>query len=319
MVLPEVSVVVPVYNEGESLHECYSKLSQVMQQSGVTYELLFINDGSLDESKAILSAKADQDSCVRVINFSRNFGHQIAITAGMDYAKGNAVVLIDADLQDPPELILEMIALWRKGYDVVYARRLKRKGETWFKKTTAKLFYRILNKLSSVHIPMDVGDFRLVDRKVVEALKDVRESNRFVRGLISWVGYHQIAVDYVREPRFAGETKYPFSKMLGFALNAIISFSYKPLRLATYLGFTSGVVGAIYLLSIVIQKMFTDRLVPGWASLMGVIILYNGIILFILGIIGEYIGRIFTQCKQRPLYIVESIISSDQQGSEHTR
>lgn len=308
MTQPKVSVVIPVYNEGQTLYEFHTRITQVMTSLNTPYELVFVNDGSRDDSREILSALAEKDPAIKLINFSRNFGHQIAITAGMDYSSGDAVVVIDADLQDPPELIVDMLAKWREGYEVVYARRIKRKGETWFKKATAAVFYRVLNKMSSVPIPMDVGDFRLVDRSVVNALKEVRESNRFVRGLVSWVGFKQTAVDYVREPRYAGETKYPLHKMLSFAINAIISFSYKPLRAATYLGFFSVLAGMLYLGTIIFQKLFTDTLVPGWTSLMAVNILYNGIILIILGIVGEYIGRIFTECKQRPLYIVDSTV-----------
>lgn len=280
-----------------------------MQQLSISYELIFVDDGSLDRSWEILQNHAREDLHIQVIRFSRNFGHQIAITAGMDYAHGEAIVVIDADLQDPPELIADLFIKWREGYKVVYARRAQRKGETWFKKVTARAFYRILNRLSSVSIPMDVGDFRLIDRSVADALKELKESSRFVRGLVSWVGFKQIAVEYVREPRYAGKTKYPLHKMLSFAIGAIISFSYKPLRLATYLGFSSVFVGVLYLAIIVCKKLFTDELVAGWASLMAVTILYNGVILLILGILGEYIGRIFSECKHRPLYIIDSVLN----------
>ncbi|MNV45270.1 hypothetical protein D3C71_1370600 [compost metagenome] len=226
----------------------------------------------------------------------------------MDYAEGDAVVVIDADLQDPPEVILEMIAKWKQGYEVVYAKRLKRHGETLFKKTTAKVFYRLLSSMTSVDIPTDTGDFRLIDSKVADVMRDLKEKNRYVRGLVSWVGFRQASVEYVREERFAGETKYPLKKMIRFALDGITSFSHKPLKIASYLGFALSISSFIYLFVVLMQRLFTDRTVPGWASIVGVNLLFNGIVLMILGVIGEYIGRIYDESKGRPLYIVRQTV-----------
>jgi dolichol-phosphate mannosyltransferase len=239
-----------------------------------------------------------------VIGFSRNFGHQIAISAGMDHASGDAVIVIDADLQDPPSVILQMIAKWKEGYDVVYGRRGERQGETAFKKATAFVFYRLLRGLTDVDIPPDVGDFRLIDRKVCEVMSRIRERNRFVRGLISWVGFRQTAVSYVREKRFAGETKYPLSKMLRFAFDAIFGFSYRPLKLASYLGVLTSLAGFIYFVYAMYLKFFTSRTVQGWTSIIGLNLVFNGIVLLILGIMGEYLGRIYDESKARPFYVV---------------
>jgi glycosyltransferase involved in cell wall biosynthesis len=230
------SVIVPMYNEEEVIPETYRRLTKVMEGFGESYEIIFINDGSRDNTKAMLSELCKTDKRVKMIDFARNFGHQIAITAGMDYAAGECMVIIDGDLQDPPELIPEMIKIWRSGYDVVYGKRKARQGETFFKKFTAKAFYRILGKLTDIDIPVDTGDFRLIDRRVCEALKQLPERNRYVRGLMSWVGFKQTAIEFERSERFAGETKYPLKKMLKLAMDGIMSFSYKPLKIASYLG-----------------------------------------------------------------------------------
>ncbi|MFC4184378.1 glycosyltransferase family 2 protein [Saccharococcus thermophilus] len=299
------SVVIPVYNEALVIRETYRRLKRVMEQTDGPYELLFVNDGSEDETIEILKELAVKDETVKYVDFSRNFGHQIAITAGMDYASGKAIVIIDADLQDPPELILDMIDKWKEGYDVVYAKRVKRKGETMFKKVTAYLFYRVLRAATEIDIPVDTGDFRLIDRKVRDQLVYMRERSRFVRGLVSWVGFKQTAVEYEREKRFAGETKYPLKKMIRFSLDGITSFSYKPLKLASLLGFflsASSVLGIIITLYL---KLFTHSTVAGWASLFMVTLLCNGIMFMMLGVMGEYIGRIYDEVKQRPLYIVK--------------
>lgn len=298
------SIIVPMYNEEEVIDHTYGRLKEVMDYSGEPYELIFVNDGSRDRTmeKAGLIASADPN--VRLIDFSRNFGHQIAISAGMDYAKGDAIVVIDADLQDPPEVILQMIAKWKEGYEVVYGRRLKRKGETLFKKLTALAFYRLLRSMTNVEIPLDTGDFRLIDRKVCDVLRSLKEKNRFVRGLISWIGFRQTSVEYVREERFAGETKYPLKKMIGFALDAITSFSHKPLKIATYLGFFLSLGSFVYLIVILYQRLFTSTTSEGWTTIVGLNLLFNGIILILLGVIGEYIGRIYDESKSRPLYIV---------------
>jgi polyisoprenyl-phosphate glycosyltransferase len=300
------SVIIPVYNEAAVVQETYRRLSQVMTSIGEPYELLFVNDGSKDLTAEIIEGLAESDACVQLLDFSRNFGHQIAITAGMDYARGQAVVIIDADLQDPPELIPQMIEKWKEGYEVVYARRAKRKGETLFKKISAALFYRTLHALTEVNIPLDTGDFRLMDRKVCEAMQGIREKNRFVRGLVSWVGFRQTAIEYVREERFAGETKYPLGKMLRFSMDGITSFSYKPLKLSTYLGFVISFSSFVYLVISLGLKLFSNSTVAGWTSLIACVLLLNGVILILLGILGEYIGRIYDETKNRPLYVLRN-------------
>ncbi|KAB0670615.1 glycosyltransferase family 2 protein [Oryzomonas sagensis] len=304
-----ISVVVPVYNEEAVIHESYSRLKGVMEGLDEPYEVIFVNDGSRDATPVIIRDICKSDPTVRLIDFARNFGHQTAITAGMDYASGDAVVVIDADLQDPPEVIPEMIATWREGFDVVYGQRAQRKGETLFKRFTSAAFYRILQKLTDVEIPVDTGDFRLIDRKVCDALKRVKERNRYVRGIISWLGFRQTGVEFVREKRFAGETKYPLKKMLRFAFDAITSFSYKPLKVATYIGSTVSLGGFAYLLVVLYLKLFTTATVTGWASMMAVTLFFNGVVLMMLGIIGEYIGRIYDEAKGRPLYVVREEVN----------
>lgn len=308
------SVVIPVYNEEAVVQESYRRLKAVMGSTGEAYELIFVNDGSRDKTEEMVSALCDADSCVRLLSFSRNFGHQTAITAGMDASSGQAVVVIDADLQDPPEIILEMIAKWKEGYDVVYGQRISREGETWFKKLTAKGFYRILKALTSVDIPVDTGDFRLIDRKVCDVLSSLNEKNRYVRGLVSWVGFKQTAVRFHRQERYAGETKYPLKKMLKFAMDGITTFSYKPLKLTSYLGFFVSLCSFLYLLVVLYLKLFTEKTVSGWASAVSVSLLFNGVILMMLGIIGEYIGRIYDETKNRPLYIIR-----ERKGFEHEK
>lgn len=298
------SIVVPVYNEEEVIHETYRRLTEVMRSTKEAYELLFVNDGSKDRTAEIIKEYSEQDPAVILLDFARNFGHQIAITAGMDYARGEAVVVIDADLQDPPELILEMIEKWKQGFDVVYAKRTKRKGETYFKKQTAAMFYRFLRAMTDIDIPLDTGDFRLLDRKVCNQMNSIQEKNRFVRGLVSWVGFKQIAVEYERDERLAGESKYPLKKMLKLSMDGITSFSYKPLKLASYAGVTLSGIGFIYLLVVMYLKLFTDSTITGWSSLIVIQLFFSGIILIILGMIGEYIGRIYDETKNRPLYIV---------------
>ncbi len=300
------SVVVPVYNEEACIEETYRRLSGVMERTQERYELVFVNDGSRDRSAERIAALCNADPHCKLVDFSRNFGHQIAVTAGLQHSEGQAVAVIDADLQDPPEVILEMIAKWKEGYDVVYGKRLKRQGETWFKKTTASLFYRLLRSMTNVEIPLDTGDFRLMDRKVVDVINDLSEQNRFLRGLVSWVGFRQAAVEYVRDERYAGETKYPFKKMLKFALDGITSFSIKPLKIASYLGFLLSFFSFVYLIVVLYQKLFTSDTVAGWASTLAVNLLFNGITLMLLGIMGEYIGRIYDETKRRPLYVIKN-------------
>lgn len=308
------SIIVPIYNEESVVKECYRRLKEVMDTAGESYELIFINDGSSDASAEIIKELHHSDSRVKLISFSRNFGHQVAISAGMDFASGNAVVVIDADLQDPPSVILQMIEKWKQGYEVVYGKRVERKGETFFKKSTAFLFYRFLQSMTSVSVPADVGDFRLIDRKVCDVMaRNIHERNRFIRGIISWVGFKQTSVEYIRENRFAGTTKYPFLKMMRFATDAIISFSYKPLKIATYVGLFASLSGFLYLFYALSMKFFTDKTIQGWTSLVVLTLIFNGIILFILGIIGEYIGRIYDESKNRPLYIVHELLGMENQ------
>ncbi|MBC2024491.1 glycosyltransferase family 2 protein [Listeria booriae] len=299
------SVVVPVYNEEEVLTQTYERLTSVLAKLDGDYELIFVNDGSRDKTISILQHLQFQDSHVKYLDFSRNFGHQVAITAGVDYAQGEAIIVIDADLQDPPELILEMVEKWQEGYQVVYAQRLKRKGETFFKKWSAKMFYRTLHKLTDVDIPMDTGDFRLMDRKVCHELRKLNEKNPFVRGLVSWVGFKQYALQYERDERAAGETKYPLKKMLKLSLDGITSFSYQPLRLASFAGIGLSIIGFCYMIVVICQALFTTTVVSGWSSMIVLQLLFSGIVLIILGMTGEYIGRIYDEVKNRPLYIVE--------------
>ncbi|WP_079910755.1 glycosyltransferase family 2 protein [Paenibacillus sp. 32352] len=298
------TIIIPVYNEEAVIHETYRRLKTVMNRTKETYELLFVNDGSRDQTASILLDYSRFDPSVKLIDFSRNFGHQIAITAGMDYASGDAVVIIDADLQDPPELIPQMISKWKEGYDVVYAKRTRRKGETVFKRQTARLFYRLLSAATDISIPIDTGDFRLMDRRVCEEMKRIPESNRFVRGLVSWVGFRQTAIEYERDERLAGESHYPLKKMLKLSLDGMTSFSHKPLKLAGYLGFLFSFSGFIYMLYVLYAKLFTDATLPGWTSITIIQLFFNGFILIMLGIVGEYIGRIYDETKGRPLYII---------------
>lgn len=299
------SIVIPVYNEEAVIHETYRRLTEVMIHTGEPYELLFVNDGSRDNSASVIKGFGQRDGSVKLINFSRNFGHQIAITAGMDYAAGDAVVVIDADLQDPPELVLEMIAKWKEGYDVVYAKRTQRQGETFFKKQTAHLFYRILRASTDIDIPVDTGDFRLIDRKVCDEMKRLPENNRFVRGLVSWVGFRQTAVEYIREERLAGETKYPLRKMIKLSLDGMTSFSLKPLKLAGYLGGLLSFSGFLYTLTVLYLKLFTKVAVAGWNALAIMQLFFSGFILIALGVFGEYVGRVYDESRHRPLYIVK--------------
>jgi len=311
-VKPIYSVVIPVYNEEEVIPESYRRISAVMESLKEPYELIFVNDGSRDNSAQIIADIIPSDPNLRLINFTRNFGHMPAITAGMKYAKGDCVIIIDADLQDPPEVLPDMIALWKEGYDVVYGKRKERRGEGIFKKWSAKWFYRFINSMVPMELPVDTGEFRLMDRKVCDAVNRLDEKHRYIRGLVSWVGFRQIAYEYVRVERFAGETKYPIGKMLAFAMDAITAFSYKPLKLATSLGFFISLGSFIYMLVILWQRIFTDTTITGWASTMGLILFTQGIVLMILGLMGEYIGRIFEEIKNRPVYIVQEVLGYDE-------
>lgn len=309
---PTLSVVAPCFNEEGVLHELYRRVSQVLDGAGESWELVLVNDGSRDRTPDIMRELHARDPRVKVIDFARNFGHQIAVTAGMDYARGDAVVLIDADLQDPPELILDMLAKWRQGYEIVYAVRTERKGETWFKRFTAKLFYRLIYKITDINIPMDTGDFRLMDRKVVNALKTMREKHRFLRGMSVWVGFRQTGVQYVRAERYAGETKYPFGKMLKFALDGITSFSYLPLQLATYIGFIAALLAVVGIIITVILRLSGSQAFYGQATTLVSVLFLGGVQLISLGIIGEYLGRIYDEVKGRPLYIVREVLGFEE-------
>jgi glycosyltransferase involved in cell wall biosynthesis len=300
------SIVVPVHNEQDCLRELYSHLFAVLDELSGQAELVFVDDGSTDLSHEILNELVARDPRVRVIQLSRNFGHQIAITAGLDVASGRAIVIMDADLQDPPELIPELVARWREGFDIVSAVREARLGETWFKRATASLFYRLFQRLADVEIAANAGDFRLVDRKALDAFKELRENNRYVRGMFGWIGFTQTEVRYVRSERFAGRTKYPLHKMLKFAVDAIVSFSNVPLRLALNLGFVVSVMSILLGVAAIVAKAAGAFVVPGWASLLVATSFLGGIQLIVIGVMGEYIARIHEEVKHRPLYIVRN-------------
>lgn len=302
------SVIVPIYNEEEVIDHSYKELKTTMDKTNEEYEIIFVNDGSKDKSLEILKNLCKLDDRLRIISFSRNFGHQKAITAGMDYSSGEAVIVIDADLQDPPEVMLEMIEKWKQGYHVVYGKRTKRRGETLFKKLSASLYYRLLKTLTTTEIPVDAGDFRLIDRKVCDVMKnEIKEKNRYVRGLVAWVGFNQTYVEYIRDERFAGETKYPLKKMIKLALDGIAAFSYTPLKLATKLGFFISFAAFAHLCYVFYQALVLQNTVAGWASTMSAVLFTQGIVLIVLGLMGEYVGRIFEEIKDRPVYIVQEV------------
>ena len=307
MSLPLISVVVPVYNEAEGISKFHGRTSTALSAiEGADWEIVYVDDGSRDSSLEQLETFAEKEPRVAVVKLSRNFGHQTAITAGLDHAEGDCVVFIDADLQDPPELIGDMFALWADGFDVVYGRRARRDGETRMKLMTAAAFYRTLRAMTNIDIPQDVGDFRLISRRVADQLRGMREQDRYVRGLVSWVGFRQTELLYNRDERIAGETKYPYRKMIRFALDGITSFSTVPLKLATWLGYASSALGFLYLASVFVQKLL-GYTVQGWATIMVALLFFAGVQLVCLGIIGEYIGRIFTEIKGRPLYVVDRV------------
>lgn len=302
---PVLSIVAPIYNEADNLSELYRRVCEVMDSTGESWELLLVNDGSTDSSAEMIQQLASQDGRVRPIIFARNFGHQIAVTAGLDYSCGQAVVIIDADLQDPPEVILDLIAKWREGFEVVYAIRSEREGEGWFKLVTASLFYRMIVKITDVKIPLDAGDFRLLDRKVVNVLNQMRERHRFLRGMSAWVGFRQVGVPYKRAARLAGETKYPFRKMFRLAINAITGFSYFPLQLATYVGFFSAGISILSIPVVIALRLWGSQApLVGQATTLIAVLFLGGVQLISLGILGEYIGRLYDEAKGRPLYIV---------------
>ncbi|MEP6894420.1 MAG: glycosyltransferase family 2 protein [Chloroflexota bacterium] len=298
------SIIAPIFNERDNLSELQRRISEVMDSTNEPWELILVDDGSTDGSTEIIRELAKKDERIRPIIFARNFGHQVAITAGWDYARGDAVVIIDADLQDPPELILEMAKKWREGNEVVYAVRTEREGESWFKLWTASLFYRIIYRITDVKIPLDTGDFRLMDRKVVDVLKQMRERHRFPRGMSAWVGFKQVGVEYKRAARVAGETKYPFKKMLRLAINAVTGFSYFPLQVATYFGFASASISILAIPVVIYMRVAGSEAFAGQASTLIAVLFLGGVQLISLGVLGEYIGRLYDEAKGRPLYIV---------------
>lgn len=309
---PLVSLIVPAYNEDAVIEETYKRLKNVMEQGGYDFEILIVDDGSTDRTPEKVKKICLNDKRVKLIRFSRNFGHQVAISAGIDRAVGKVAVIIDADLQDPPEVIPRMIEKWSTGYEVVYGVRKKRKGESLFKRVTAALFYRLLRQMTPIEIPLDAGDFRLLDRKVLEELKKMPERRRFVRGMVSWVGFRQTSVEYVREKRFAGTTKYPLRKMINFAIDGILSFSTVPLRISSALGFLSAAVSFLMMMyGLIVRIFYPSRVMTGWASLFVAVLFIGGIQLICIGILGEYLGRVYEETKKRPLYIVAELLNFD--------
>lgn len=314
-----LSVVVPCYNEEAVIGETHARLtSELARLEGAEFEIVYVDDGSRDRTPEVLRGLSERDARVRVVRLSRNFGHQVAVTAGLEHAHGRAVVIIDADLQDPPEVIREMVAAWRSGAHVAYGERVERAGETKFKLWTAKVFYRLMNRMSKVQIPLDTGDFRLMDRRVVDALLRMPEQDRFVRGMVAWVGFRQVAVRYSRAPRFAGTTKYPLMKMLRFAMDGVVSFSFTPLRLAMWTGFAAiGVAFAGIIYALLLRFLFDpSHWVRGWASLFVAVLFMGGVQLVSLGIIGEYVGRIYGEVKRRPLYFVRERLGFEEARDE---
>ncbi|MBV9266459.1 MAG: glycosyltransferase family 2 protein [Acidobacteriaceae bacterium] len=306
--VPSISVVVPCYNEQEGILECHRRLCSVISFLGSWYEIVYVDDGSKDNTAPLLERLYDSDPNITVIELSRNFGHQTAVTAGLEVAKGQIVIIIDSDLQDPPELIPEMIRIWQQGYEVVYGVRDSREGESGFKIWTAKAFYRVINRLSDVEIPIDTGDFRLLDRKAVDAMNRLPERQRLLRGMCSWIGFRQYGLKYARAARFAGTTKYPIRKMLKLALDGVASFSTVPLRLVSIAGLISAIFSVLGIVYALVLRIFTHIWVPGWTLLFIGMLMIGGLQMISLGIVGEYVGRIYTEAKQRPLYFTRSVL-----------
>ncbi len=306
---PPVSVIVPCYNEEDGLAECHKRLTSVLRGLTNWYEIVYVDDGSRDTTLRQLNDLHTSDPNITVVELSRNFGHQAAVTAGLDVARGEVVVIIDADLQDPPELISDMISWWQQGYDVVYGVRESREGESGFKLWTAKTFYRLINRMSDVAIPLDTGDFRLLDRKAVEAMKGLPERHRLLRGMCSWIGFRQYGLKYARAARFAGTTKYPLRKMLNLALDGIFSFSTVPLRLLAVVGAVSAALSLVGIVYALCLRLFTHIWVPGWTLLFIGLLLIGGLQMLSMGILGEYVGRIYDEAKQRPLYLARNVFA----------
>lgn len=316
---PRYSIVAPIYNEEGNIQILYDRICHVMDSTGEAWELVTVNDGSRDRSLELLEELAMKDSRIKVVNFARNFGHQIAVTAGLDYVSGDAAIIIDADLQDPPEMILEMIERWKAGYQVVYAVREQRKGESWFKLMTAKIFYRLIYRITDVDIPLDTGDFRLMDRKVVDALQSMREHNRFIRGMTSWIGFKQTGITYVREARHSGETKYPLRKMVRFAMDAVTGFSYFPLQIMIYVSFVLGVLAVLAIPFIAVLRIVVgNEFLGGQVTTIVLLLLLSSFQLFFLFIMGQYVARIYDETRNRPLYIVASEVGFKQKEAAKT-
>ena len=300
---PVFSIIAPIFNEKGCFDELYQRVSEVMNSTGEEWEFIMVDDGSTDGSTELIHELARKDHRVKPVIFARNFGHQIAVTAGLDYCSGEAAIIIDADLQDPPEVILELIAKWREGYQVVYAVRTEREGESWFKKSTASVFYKVIYRITDVKIPMNTGDFRLLDRKIVDIMNGMRERHRFLRGMSAWVGFKSVGVSYKRAARFAGKTKYPLKKMLKLALTAVTSFSYMPLQMAMVFGFISAGISILAIPVVIILRLIGTQFFLGQATTLIAVLFLGGVQLICLGILGEYVGRIYDEAKGRPLYI----------------
>ena len=311
---PEFSIITPIFNEAQNLPELYRRVKQVMETIGGSWELIPVDDGSTDGSADLLRDLAAEDNHVQPVIFARNFGHQLAVTAGLDYSRGQAIIIMDADLQDPPEVIQELVAKWREGYEVVYAIRSEREGESAYKLFTASLFYRLIASITDVNIPLDTGDFRLLDRKVVNVLSQMRERHRFLRGMSVWVGFNQTGVEYRRAARFAGETKYPFKKMFKFAWDAVTSFSFLPLQVATYLGFICAGVSILAIPVVIVMRITgSQEAFAGQATTLIAVLFLGGVQLISLGILGEYVGRLYDEARGRPLYIVREAPKRDEE------
>jgi len=313
---PTYTIIAPIYNEVENIPLLYSRVSEVMEKTGEPWEFVMVDDGSSDGSTEKILKFQSKDEKVRAVIFARNFGHQIAVTAGLDTSKGEAVIIIDADLQDPPEVILDLIQKWKEGYEVVYAVRSKREGESWFKLFTASAFYRVIQRITDVNIPTDTGDFRLLDRKVVQVMNGMREKHRFLRGMSVWVGFRQTGVEYEREERFAGETKYPLKKMIRFASDAITGFSYFPLQLAMYLGFIAAGFSIVSIPVVIFLRVTGSQAFFGQATTLIAVLFLGGVQLISLGLLGEYVGRLYDEAKDRPLYIVRENLEVEQELEE---
>jgi dolichol-phosphate mannosyltransferase len=308
---PTLTIIVPIYNEIGNLDELYRRMVETMEKARQPWELVLVDDGSSDGSTERMRELAGKDPHVRPVIFARNFGHQIAVTAGLDYSRGDAVIIIDADLQDPPEVILQLIGKWREGFQVVYAVRASREGESWFKLVTAKAFYRLINRITSIAIPLDTGDFRLMDRAVVDVMNNMREHHRFLRGMSAWIGFRQVGVPYQRAARYSGETHYPLSKMFKLAFTAITGFSFFPLQVATYMGFAAAGIAVIAIPIVVILRLMGSQAFFGQASTLIAVLFLGGVQLLSLGILGEYIGRLYDEARGRPLYIVAEAPQKD--------